>query len=201
MKEKDITTEWGIAAKVVRDLPFCPLGVQRRSGVKHFAGGAKVFVIDDYPGMCENVVVVGHHRGSGQYVNIVLPVTALEGFKARVVYSPTILKMIAAHFGSRHRPLDRECAQERADKYETWKRENRARPFAHEVRVQEHRASGLTYLVSVDDSTPWNCEIPTNFLSSELLAIGTMFTLRRDEAGNVSWNNTRETPIQPNKKG
>ena len=69
-----------------------------RNGTKHFRGGAKVFVIDGYWGMCNSVTVVGHHRASGRYITLDMPVKHLEHFRMSVVYSLAVLKRISDHY-------------------------------------------------------------------------------------------------------
>ena len=86
-----------IRAKVVRDRLHGELKEIRR-GTKHFRSGAKVFVVDAYPGAGRTVTVVGHHRAGGQFAEIDMPVRHLEGFVLERTYSPTIIKLIEARY-------------------------------------------------------------------------------------------------------
>jgi hypothetical protein len=181
-----LTPGWTVLANVVRERRFGPLGLERRHGSKHFAGGAKVYVIDEFGGMCQNVVVVGRHRGSNRYVKMVLPVAYLERFRPRVLYSPTVTKMVADHLGDRDRPSHREAADTRAATYAQWKEGESAVPFVHTVRIEAIRPNGLTYVVSSDPSIDWTCEIPTTFLYDDLCALGATFMLRRGPEGDVT---------------
>ena len=72
-----------------------------KKGTKHFRGGAKVFVIDAYWGACNSVTVVGHHRSSGRYSKIDMPVKYLDNFRMGTIYSPKVLDLLNAQFTTR----------------------------------------------------------------------------------------------------
>jgi hypothetical protein len=70
-------------------------GLEIRHGLRHFAAGAKVWVLPPQWGDGgEDVVVVGHHRGTrGRgLVRIVLPRRYLTGFRVQVAYSPAVTR-------------------------------------------------------------------------------------------------------------
>ena len=72
-----------------------------RNGTKHFRANAKVFVIDAYWGACDSVTVVGHHRSSGRYAKLDMPVKQLDDFEMEVVYSPKVIELLEEHFNGR----------------------------------------------------------------------------------------------------
>lgn len=74
---------------------------EKKDGTKSFRAGAKVYVIDAYWGMCNTVTVIGHHRASGRYAKLDMPVRYLENFSSEVVYSPKVLELLEEHFRSR----------------------------------------------------------------------------------------------------
>lgn len=63
-------------------------------GTRHFRPGARVHVCGLYAGMCEDVVVVGRHRGSNRYVRMVVPARRLAGFRPERVYSPRVVALM-----------------------------------------------------------------------------------------------------------
>ena len=181
---------WAVAANVVAERRFGPLGLERRRGTKHFLPGAKVFVIDAFGGMCESVVVVGHHRGSHRWVRMILPVSTLERFRPALAYNPRALALIAEQRlgpASGHAPTTREEAAEYAAVYARWKEACRGEPLREAMRVVEHRAGGLTYLVSPRDPVGLNLLVPTAHLPPGLQHVGAEVLLCRDEQGEVAF--------------
>jgi hypothetical protein len=69
-------------------------------GTKHFRGGAKVYVIDAFWGMCDSVTVIGQHRKSRKLMCIHMPATHLENFRLKLVYSPAILDLMREHYAA-----------------------------------------------------------------------------------------------------
>jgi hypothetical protein len=136
--------------------------------------------------MCSNVTVIGRHRGSRRYAKLAMSVVHLERFRPRVLYSPTVLRLISEHFAHRKRADDRASSEERAAMYEAWKRDETGRPFEQYVRVAQDRPNGVTHLVASDPSIAWVCDVPTTFLPEDLRPVGTTFVLRRDHSGVVS---------------
>lgn len=65
------------------------------SGTKRFSAGTKVYLArqqwgDGY----ENVVVIGKHRGSFRYSEIIMDTKFITNYRFKRVYDPTILKMM-----------------------------------------------------------------------------------------------------------
>ncbi|MCR9210893.1 MAG: hypothetical protein NXI28_21920 [bacterium] len=87
-----------ITANVVQTRPFGEDGTETKVGTKHFRGNAKVYIIDAYWGMCENVTVVGHHRASGRFVKMDLPLRYLHGLRLSLCYSPKVIELTAEHW-------------------------------------------------------------------------------------------------------
>ena len=92
-KEKPKSNEiWCVVANVVDEHTVGQEKVVQR-GTRHFRPGAKVYCFppmwgDGY----ENIKVVGHHKGSHRLVTLVMPSRRLENWRAKVVYSPAIIK-------------------------------------------------------------------------------------------------------------
>jgi hypothetical protein len=175
-----------VAANVVVRRSYGPLGLVDRKGTKHFRGGAKVLIIDGYGGMCEQVVVIGHHRASQRYAKMVLPARHLENFRAEVTYSPTVIRLVAEHLGPRFSVEDKAAAEKRASIYRAWAQAFQRPPLELHARLAEQRSNGMGYLVAVDGSN-WNCEVPLAALPDHLREVGVSLWLRRDSSGVVSF--------------
>lgn len=88
---------WCLVANVVKMRRAGPGGVEVRSGTKHFAPGAKVYVIGAYWGMGgETVTVVGRHRKARRFITIATKSKYLTNWRAALVYSPAVLQRIDA---------------------------------------------------------------------------------------------------------
>ena len=107
---------WCVAANVVMECAYGPGGLEKRRGTKHFAPGAKVYVYDFFWGVAgERVTVMGRHRGSHRFIQLSMRAKHLANWRAELVYSPTVAKVIRenAVFGSLDAGSDR--ARRRAE--------------------------------------------------------------------------------------
>lgn len=93
-KEQDLPCwVWGVAANV-RDYPagLNPKeGRNKRRGTKHFAPGSLVWVLEDGWPSYGRMAVVGKKRGTHRYIRKVMDIGQLENFRAKRVYSPTVI--------------------------------------------------------------------------------------------------------------
>lgn len=84
---------WCIEAKIVKDRLYGEGGAEIKNGIRLFRGGAKVFIIGAYPGMCESVVLVGHHRKSVKLICSVVKVTHVSQFRVRPIYKKKVIEI------------------------------------------------------------------------------------------------------------
>jgi len=91
---------WCVVANVAAERPHGPGGAEAKSGAKHFRPGAKLHIIDAYSGMCENVIAIGHHRGSNQYCRMVVSVRHLGNFRVKLAYSQEVIRLANEHFAT-----------------------------------------------------------------------------------------------------
>jgi hypothetical protein len=83
---------WCVVANVAERTTFGEQAELRR-GLKHFAAGAKLWVLPPKWGDCgDHVIVVGRHRGRGpgKLARMVVERRHLTNFRALGVYSPTV---------------------------------------------------------------------------------------------------------------
>ncbi|GAA4506327.1 hypothetical protein GCM10023172_35460 [Hymenobacter ginsengisoli] len=69
-------------ANSIPERPYGPGGTETRYGTKHFAPGAKVYIIDWYAGTCERIIVVCQQRKSKQFITLVIDVKLAENLRA-----------------------------------------------------------------------------------------------------------------------
>jgi len=84
-----------VVANVAEETAHGEGGLELRRGVKHFAPGAKVWVLPPLWGDGgEHVMVVGYHRGSRgrRLARMVMPRRHLTGFRVQAVYSPAVVR-------------------------------------------------------------------------------------------------------------
>ncbi|MET9661274.1 hypothetical protein [Streptomyces sp. NPDC006510] len=87
---------WLIAANVVLWRRYGDLGQELRPGTKAYRGGAKVYVVDTYPGMGhQQLTTVGHGRHTGHWITIDTGTRHLHTFRAQLVYVPAVLNRCA----------------------------------------------------------------------------------------------------------
>jgi hypothetical protein len=89
---------WCIAANMVHEREYGPGGLEKREGTRHFAPGAKLYIVDFFWGYAgEQCTVVGHHRKSRRYITIVTRSKWLANWRAELVYSPHVIQEVTKH--------------------------------------------------------------------------------------------------------
>jgi hypothetical protein len=89
---------WTAVGNIVRERPYGPGGAEIRFGTKHFAPGAKVYIINWYAGMCRRIIVVGMHRKSKRLITLALDVWLVENLRPKVCYAPAVIAKLKEHF-------------------------------------------------------------------------------------------------------
>ncbi|MDH6111500.1 hypothetical protein P3T36_004654 [Kitasatospora sp. MAP12-15] len=81
-----------VVANVPRETRRGPGGELVESGLKHFAPGAKLWVLPPrYRNEDDQLEVIGVHRGrGGRHIRLILFRRHLENFRIKVVYSPAV---------------------------------------------------------------------------------------------------------------
>ena len=83
---------WCVAANVVHERPYGPGGTTLRQGTRHFAPGAKVYVVEFFWGTAgERVTVVARHRRSKRFVTLRMNSDHLANWRSELVYSPHVI--------------------------------------------------------------------------------------------------------------
>ena len=93
---------WCVVANVAQETAQGPGGLEIRAGTRHFAAGAKVWVLPPQWGDGGGkLLVVGRHRGSNRLIRLVVQRRHLTGFRVRMIYSPAALRSILRAAGTR----------------------------------------------------------------------------------------------------
>jgi hypothetical protein len=88
------TSQWCLVGNIIdpsdRDQQPSP------QGTKHFSGGTKVYCLpaqwgDGY----DKIKVIGRHRGSRQFVTMIISADRVTNWRAKVVYDPEVLRRLA----------------------------------------------------------------------------------------------------------
>jgi len=120
----DAILYWTAVANVILERPFGPGGAETRRASEHFAPGAKVYIIDWFPGTGSRVVVVGLHRQTKRMMKLIMAVELLENFRAKVCYVPAVLEKIAEHLqADTSSQLDKAFAETLCEVLPIWKAE------------------------------------------------------------------------------
>lgn len=117
---------WTAIGNVVQERPYGPGGVETRLGTKHFAPGAKVYIIDWYAGGCARIIVVGLHRKSKKFIRLVIDARVVENLRPKVCYTPAVIKKIKEHYSpERLKYLTKEFAETICQTLPYWQAELR----------------------------------------------------------------------------
>ncbi len=141
---------WAVVANVVREARHGPGGEVTTQGLRHFAPGTKVWVLPAQWGDgWHSAVLVGRHRGSRRFAQMVVPLWHLENFRTQGVYSPAVMtqlkKPLDGQQGEPRQWRSEQEAQEAISKHPT----TRGR-LAHPIEgLEGPRPSGPRYGIRV----------------------------------------------------
>ena len=88
---KETEAVWCVIANVRKEILFGPGGNETKIGTKKFRGEAKVYIIDWYPGMCEDIIAIGQHRHSKSFIKCVIRAKAVENLRVKLAYVPKVV--------------------------------------------------------------------------------------------------------------
>ena len=111
MKEESPESYWTVAANIVNERPYGPGEQEINHGTKHFKPGTKVYIIDWFPGMCEDIIVVGIARKPRRFIKVVIRAEWVENLRIKPAYEPAVIKKIKEHFPDDLSRLNKEFAE------------------------------------------------------------------------------------------
>jgi hypothetical protein len=149
---------WCVVANVAEQTSYGEEEAELRRGLKHFAAGAKLWVLPPQWGDAgQHVLVLGRHRGRGpgKLARMVIERRHLTNFRVHGVYSPTVHRELAKPWNgwrSDH-PLSLWNTRDEAEQVaQYW---NRACAGATDVRRPHKRIELIEELSSMAKGRPW----------------------------------------------
>jgi hypothetical protein len=93
--DKTRESQWCLVGNIVDERPSGERGGEIMHGTKHFSPRTKVYAFpaqwgDGY----EKIIVVGRHRGSKDFVTMVIRSQWVTNWRAKVVYKPEVLRRL-----------------------------------------------------------------------------------------------------------
>lgn len=154
MSNEQPESYWTAVGNILRERPYGPGGAEIRYGTKHFAPGAKVYIIDWYPGMCQSIVVVGQHRKSKRLITLSLDVRLVENLRAKVCYNPTAIAKFKEHYSPKSHynagpisSLTKELAETMCQSIPHWQLNYKTKLRESALPIQEETAPTIRFLV------------------------------------------------------
>ena len=95
MTEGNLKSQWCLVGNIIEERPYGHGGEEIKKGTKHFAPNTKVYCLpaqwgDGY----EQIIVIGQHRGAKKIKTMIISSDWVENWRAKVVYSPEIIRRI-----------------------------------------------------------------------------------------------------------
>jgi hypothetical protein len=91
-REPNFTSWWCVFANVIQGEDEGPnLASQGSSGTKHFLPGETIAILDIYPNDNDRVIVLGRHRETHHYIEIVMRRKWLTNFRTELIEHPVVL--------------------------------------------------------------------------------------------------------------
>ena len=107
---------------IVAERPYGHGGEETRTGTKHFRPGAKVYIIDWFPGMGYDVVVIAHHRKSNRPTKAIIRAKHIENLRVKNCYSLAAVRLIKEHQATQPAPeLTQEFAETLCQVLPNWR--------------------------------------------------------------------------------
>jgi diadenosine tetraphosphate (Ap4A) HIT family hydrolase len=128
MMEETPESYWTVVANIVKERPYGPGGQQIKHGTKHFKPGTKVYIIDWYPGMCEDIIVVGMARRPLRFIKVVIRADWVENLRIKPAYAPIVMKKIKEHYSEDLFRLTKEFAETMFETIPLWQEEMKRKP-------------------------------------------------------------------------
>ena len=86
--------KWCLVGNIVQDREYGEKH-EIKHGTKHFSPGTKVYCAPCHWGDgYEQIVIIGKHRGSSKYIEIIMPRKYIEHFRCQKVFKPVVLKLM-----------------------------------------------------------------------------------------------------------
>ncbi|WP_313157219.1 hypothetical protein [Sphingobacterium multivorum] len=98
MDHLESTPLWTLVANIKQEISYGQGKLQTRHGTKQFSPGTKVYIIDWYAGMCQDITVIGLSRDTKKLITIAIRAEWIENFRVKLCYNPKVCAKIKAYF-------------------------------------------------------------------------------------------------------
>ena len=102
---------WTLVANIKREISYGERKRQTRIGTKQFSPGAKVYIIDWFAGMTEDITVIGLARDTKKLITIVIRAEWVEHLRVKLCYNPKVCSKIKACFDKEEAGMQRYTEQ------------------------------------------------------------------------------------------
>ncbi|WP_313263955.1 hypothetical protein [Sphingobacterium sp.] len=89
---------WTLVANIKQEISYGQGKLQTRNGTKQFSPGTKVYIIDWYAGMCQDITVIGLSRDTKKLITLVIRAEWIENLRVKLCYNPKVCSKIKAYF-------------------------------------------------------------------------------------------------------
>ncbi|MGE8430270.1 MAG: hypothetical protein ACN6O7_20490 [Sphingobacterium sp.] len=89
---------WTLVANIKQEISYGQGKLQTHNGTKQFSPGTKVYIIDWYAGMCQDITVIGLSRDTKKLITIVIRTEWIENLRLKLCYNPKVCSKIKAYF-------------------------------------------------------------------------------------------------------
>lgn len=101
------TPLWTLVANIKQEISYGEGKLQTRIGTKQFSPGTKVYIIDWFAGMCEDITVIGLTRDTKRLITIVIRAEWIENLRVKLCYNPKVCSKIIAYFDKEETGMQR----------------------------------------------------------------------------------------------
>lgn len=98
---------WTLVANIKQEISYGQGKLQTRYGTKQFSPGTKVYIIDWYAGMCQDITVIGLSRDTKKLITIVIWAEWIENLRVKLCYNPKVCSKIKTYFDKEETGMQR----------------------------------------------------------------------------------------------
>jgi len=89
---------WTLVANIKQQITYGQRKMHTRYGTKQFRSGTRVYIIDWYNGMCQDITVIGLSRDTKKLITIVIRAEWIENLRVKLCYNHKVCSKIKTYF-------------------------------------------------------------------------------------------------------
>lgn len=98
---------WTIVANIKQEISYGEGKMETCKGTKQFSPATKVYIIDWYAGMCQDITVIGLSSDTKKLITIIIRAEWVENFRVKLCYNPKICSKIKSYFDKEETGMQR----------------------------------------------------------------------------------------------